>query len=456
MPKYASIKAFLQNQKDSLTIVLLSAIVYVFFAFYLVRENFTLLILLYSLLFALFLASKKHWQNHFNFWLAAGVLLRLVFLFATPNLSQDFYRFIWDGQLILKGINPYVYTPNQLMANAIEIPQAALLHQNMGVLSAQHYSNYPPVNQLLFAFSCLLGGKSILGCTIAMRSLIILADVGVAQVSKKLLPVTKKAPFAIFWYYLNPLIIIEFTGNLHFEGIMLLLLVLAIYLIAKNKVYLGAVFYASSILIKLIPLLFLPFFIPYFKLKKAILFYTAIMVTMAVCLAPFISPQFASNYSSTLSLWFSNFEFNASIYNVVKTIAVQFFEFKPWQIIKLYGNFIAPTTIIIVLLLWWRYRPKNLNILFKVMVILLTVYYFLATTVHPWYLAFLLGLSIFTAYRFTILWSATIILSYYAYSQPNFKENLGILSIAYLPVYFYFFYEIFKKTNIMAFIRKNK
>ena len=44
-----------------------------------------------------------------------GLVFRLIILISTPNLSQDFYRFFWDGQLILNGFNPYLNTPNQII-----------------------------------------------------------------------------------------------------------------------------------------------------------------------------------------------------------------------------------------------------------------------------------------------------------------------------------------------------
>ncbi|MDP4665122.1 MAG: mannosyltransferase, partial [Flavobacteriaceae bacterium] len=63
------------------------------------------------------------------------------------------------------------------------------------------------------------------------------------------------------------------------------------------------------------------------------------------------------------------------------------------------------------------------------------LYLSLATTVHPWYLALPLLLSLFTAYRFMILWSLTIVLSYTAYSQPIVHEIPWVLALEYLPVF---------------------
>jgi hypothetical protein len=64
----------------------------------------------------------------------------------------------------------------------------------------------------------------------------------------------------------------------------------------------------------------------------------------------------------------------------------------------------------------------------------LTGYYFISTTVHPWYIISLLLLSIFTTYRFARVGSYTLIFSYFAYNQLSVHENGLILCVEYLPV----------------------
>jgi len=277
---------------------------------------------------------------------------------------------------------------------------------------------------------------------IAMRLTVILADLGVLYFGRKLLQNLNKANHMAFWYFLNPLVIIELTGNLHFEGVMLFFFVWALYLISKNKWLWATPFYAISIMVKLMPILFLPIFIRYFGFKKSVVFYTLIILGCVALLLPFYSPVFIDNYAETVGLWFSNFEFNASIYNVVKKIGVTYYEAKPWELIDSYGSMLKKAVIVIVLLITFLRKNGKLEDVITSIVFALATYYFLSSTVHPWYVVFLLGFAIFTNYRFPLVWSCTIILSYYAYSNPDYKENLWLLAIEYILVIGFFIYEM--------------
>lgn len=413
------------------------------FAYNLVRTDFVKLFMLFGALFYLTSKIIQFEKWNFKFLLVAGIVFRLVFLIAEPNLSQDFYRFIWDGELIKNGINPYLYTPDQIMEQGtISFPSMMELRDGMTDLNARHYSNYPPVNQILFALAAFLGGGSVLGATIAMRLIVVIADLGVLYFGRKLLQNMNKANHLAFWYFLNPLVIIELTGNLHFEGVMLFFFVWALYLISKNKWLWATPVYALSIMVKLMPLMFLPLFIKYLGFKRSAVFYTFALLSCAALLLPFYSSVFIDNYTDTVGLWFSNFEFNASIYNVVKKIAVGYYEAKPWELIDSYGSLIQKIVIVLILLFAFIRKNRTLESLITSMVFALACYYFLSTTVHPWYVVFLLGFAIFTDYRFPLVWSCTIILSYYAYTNPDNRESLWLLAIEYILVIGFFIYEM--------------
>ncbi|GAB5475007.1 MAG: hypothetical protein Mars2KO_31060 [Maribacter sp.] len=445
MPK--RILTYWNLHRVSILLALLSLGLYYTFAYHLERTDFIKLISLFAALFFLCYKLIQFEKWNFKFLLGVGILCRLVFFIAEPNLSQDFYRFIWDGELVRHFVNPYLNIPNTLIDRPdLVISNAQELYEGMGSLSARHFSNYPPLNQLLFGLAALLGGKSVLGTTMALRGIIILADVGIFYFGRKLLKNLNQSPHLIFWYFLNPLIILELTGNLHFEGVMLFFFVWSLYLLSVQKWQWAAVLYACSISVKLVPLLFLPLFLKHFKFKKAIGFYIIIGIASLLLFAPFYSTEFITNYSKTIGLWFSNFEFNAGIYNGIKQIAIQF-DAKPWELIKTYGKITPLLTIVTVLLFTFLRRNQNPAILISSMLWVLTVYYFTTATVHPWYVVFLVTLTIFTTYRFALVWSATIILSYFAYSLADFKENLWLLALEYSVVFAFLIYELIAYRN---------
>lgn len=433
--------------KVPILLALLSLAFYFTFAYHLERTDFIKLLTLFATLFFLCFKLVQFEKWNFKFLLAVGILFRLVFLIAEPNLSQDFYRFIWDGELVSHFMNPYLNVPNTLIEQSnLVIANAQELYNGMGSLSARHFSNYPPLNQLIFAVAALLGGKSILGSVIIMRITIILADIGIFYFGRKLLKNINQSPHLIFWYFLNPLVIIELTGNLHFEGVMLFFFVAALYLLSVHKWQWAAVLYACSISVKLVPLLFLPLFLNHFKFKKAIMFYVIIGVTSLLLFAPFYSSEFITNYSKTIGLWFSNFEFNAGLWNGIKHIGIQF-DAKPWELIKTYGKITPILTIATVFIFTFLRKNQKLSVLLTSMLWVLTLYYFISATVHPWYVIFLVVLTAFTKYRFAIIWSATIVLSYFAYSLTDFKENLWLLTIEYIAVFTFLIYELIAYRN---------
>ncbi|GGD90063.1 mannosyltransferase [Planktosalinus lacus] len=432
-----------------LLMVAASLVFYGSFAYQLERSDFIKLFSLYAALFFLFYKLVQLNAGNFKFLLWTGIALRAVFIFSIPNLSQDFYRFLWDGRLLVQGINPYLSTPDSFASLGMTgIHQAQTLIDGMGTLNAGHYSNYPPLSQGIYALAALLAGKSILGSVIVLRVILIAADIGTVLFGKKLLEKLQLPAHHIFWFFLNPFIIIELTGNLHFEGVMVFFLVGALYFLATKKWLWSGVFLGLSVATKLIPLVFLPLLLPYFitqfptkaaALKKLIIYYITVLATVLVLFLPFLSEAFLQNFGKTLSLWFVTFEFNAGVYYLIRWIG---FETVGWNIIGTVGTILPVITLLFVLYLSLFRKAASIRQLIVLMLLGMCLYLLLSTTVHPWYLTIPLVLSLFTRYRFMLVWSFMIVLSYAAYSPGGFQEHLWLVALEYVVVLGYFIWEV--------------
>ena len=312
-------RSILNSKNTAVSIIGISVILYIIWAYNLARFEHSKLLLIYTVLFGSYYFIVKN-QKIKESWLSyLAVLFRLLFLVAIPNLSQDFYRFVWDGRLILEGLNPYLHTPNELMESSIGLfPQMNTLYEGMGALSAKHYSNYPPVHQMPFIIAAFISKHSILGSIVVLRLILISADLGILVFGKKLLKKLNKPTRTMYWFILNPLVIIELTGNLHFEGLMLCLFIMSLYFIHSKKWHMAAVVMALSIAVKLVPVLSLPLFLNKLGWKKSVLFYSVTAAVFIILFIPFFSFGLLENFSATIGLWFSNFEFNASVYYFLK------------------------------------------------------------------------------------------------------------------------------------------
>lgn len=361
--------------------------------------------------------------------LIAGIVIRLMLLAASPQLSDDFYRFAFDGEMLMKGENPYTVFPEDLHPRT-EYEQQLIENMN----SPRYYTVYPPINQIFFSVPSLIDGDNVSVYVFALRLLIILFELLMALLLLKMLQYLDQDLKLFAWYFLNPLVIMELTGNLHFEGVTMFFYLLAIWLMMQGKFWRSAIIFGISVGTKLVPLMFLPFLIKRYR-GRVVYYFAIVGTTLMLLFVPFINAELLENMGSSVDLYFHSFIFNASIFNLCNAVVGFFtgFEYN----IEILGS-IFPFIILLGVLLMALFE-KNLSWsrLIEKSLFALLLYYAFASIVHPWYVINLVVLGVFTRYKFPYVWSALAILSYVAYANcpvgdcQGVYENYWLLLIEY-------------------------
>ena len=436
----------MSNSKNNITILVwaaLSIILYVLIGYYTDRSDSIYLLSTWSLLFIgyFWILTRNLVHDHVYLLLSITVLFRLCFISSTPALSDDYFRFIWDGRLFANGYNPFQYLPSQ-------VPEHIFSSSNLtaelldGLNSPDYYSVYPSVMQYIFGAACYLFPNDIQTSIIFMRAVIIISEVSSCYLIIKLLQHFKQPVSKVLLYALNPLVIIELTGNLHFEAVMIFFLLLFFYLLVSKKHLLAGIVLALSISTKLIPLILLPLLIKRLSPKQFVLLSIVCIATAILLYLPFYDADVLFNMYKSIELYFQHFEFNASVFYVIRAIG---FATKGYDIISIAGKVLPIVFILSFVFILLKTKINSSAKLIKTSVLILFIYYALALIVHPWYVSLLLVLGIFTQYRFTILWTALISFTYITYATIPYQENYWVVFTEYACVYSLFAIELIKQ-----------
>jgi alpha-1,6-mannosyltransferase len=419
---------------------------YIWLGYFTARTNFVQVIAIYFALFGFYILMLRSQILSNNFKIIIGVALafRLALLLMTPNLSDDYFRFVWDGLLTTHGYNPYLILPSALVAGPETIPGITpdlFSHLN----SPDYYSVYPPVCQFIFAASARINGANLLANIVTMRVLIVLAELGSIVLLYKLAKKLEFPPYLVAIYAFNPLIIVELTGNLHFEAVMVFFLLLAVYLLIAGRQIYSAATFALAVGTKLLPLIFLPLLIKRIGWVRSLRYFAIVATGLLVLFSPFLSGRPITNFVSSLGLYFQKFEFNASIYYLVRWLGYQI---TGYNIIAVSGIVLGVISASIIVVVAFREKVVSWPSLFSNMLICATVYFFFATTVHPWYLTSLVMLAVFTKYRYPLVWSSMVMLSYAAYRTFPYSESPWLVAIEYSVVGGWFTYEMMRTVKV--------
>jgi alpha-1,6-mannosyltransferase len=412
------------------------------------RTDFLPFIVVFALIFILYLAILK--TNHNNnaiskTLIVAAILFRVSLLFSIPNLSDDYLRFIFDGQLLTHQTNPFLHVPlendnlNGIFVN--EETKTLLTTKNF-------YTVYPTVCQFVFFISSAIGGKDIWLNVFIMKLFMLLFELISIFSIRSLLKYWKLNPNYLFIYALNPLVIIELTGNIHFEAAMISFVLLCILFLQKKKWIGSAIFLALAIASKLLPILFLPFVLKHIGIKKFIAYTFISLSGFIVLMLPFGLFTGIPHMMEGLGLYYDYFEFNGSIYYALKFVNSTF-SFGISKSLMSYG--LAMVFVLSYLFIFYKYYKSGDRNIFKPVLLIFSLYFFLATTVNPWYIVPLVAYSVFERNDYIIMWSFLIALTYITFSYMPYRESFLILTIEYGIMYGLFIYNRFLRKDNYVF-----
>lgn len=229
---------------------------------------------LYLIACAMVLRNGREWSPAVTSSIVAVALAaRLVLLCSQPALSDDLYRYVWDGKVQAAGINPYRYAPDD--------PRVAFLRDDLWPPINQKWQHtpYPPAAELVFAATYQIAGPNLK----AQQVLAALADVAVIAALLALLRRLRLPPARVLIYAWSPLPILHFAHSAHNDALMVAPFLLALVLAAGSRPARGAsgLALAFAAAIKLLPLLLLPALLRRWRLAGAVAFALTIVALVA-------------------------------------------------------------------------------------------------------------------------------------------------------------------------------
>jgi hypothetical protein len=180
-----------------------------------------------------------------------AILLRLILLPTLPLTSSDVFRYVWDGRVQAAGINPYRYIP-------VAEELASLRDDEIFPhINRKEYAVtiYPPAAQIFFLIVTRLHESVTMmkAALVACEAVTMLVVVGLLR--RRGWPATRVVAYA--WH---PLAIWEVANNGHIDGVMVAMMMLAVWLFASGRILGAGVAAAVGALFKPFAVLVLPVF----------------------------------------------------------------------------------------------------------------------------------------------------------------------------------------------------
>lgn len=305
-----------------------------------------------------------------------AIAFRLAFLPLLPVLSDDAYRYVWDGLIQANGINPYLHRPE---ASELAGFQDEPIYEALN--SASYYSVYPPLSQLIFWVGGLFYDWGWTASYFVIKGLFAACEVGAVAVLAQL--VTARNVMLYAWH---PVALLEGAGQGHTEAAAVFFMLMAVWMVRRGAPLYASLALTAAVWVKLIPAILFPLLVRRFGVWTVL---PAAGATL-VLLAPYASLDAAAHFATSLTLYVQLFEFNAGFYYGVKE-AFRVATGADWSktLGPAFGWVLAATLPALYVLDARRSMSFALSGL-----LCLSAFFLLSTTIHPWYLLMVLPFAV--------------------------------------------------------------
>jgi hypothetical protein len=328
--------------------------------------------------------------------LGVGLLARALLIPAAPTLSEDVYRYLWDGRLVAHGVNPYVHAPAD--------PALGRFHDELlrRLNHAEVPTIYPPAAQLLFAAASLVPATPAAWKVLLLALEFILVLSLFRILKRRGMPVER-----LLLYYWNPLVLVESFGSGHVDLAAAVFLVAALALHEANRRARAGILFSLSVLTKYVPALLIPWLVR----RRALALLVAALVTSLILAAPFLSAGTA--LTTGLGIYARHWEFNSAAYHLLREVMAS-----ELSIRRILGG----AGLVAALLIAWRVRSATFAAYACLVSFLL-----LSPTVFPWYVVPAVALLPLHPDWGMLVFSGLIPLSYLP--LPDYRET-GLWTLA--------------------------
>ncbi|MGH9333493.1 MAG: hypothetical protein ACRD21_07075, partial [Vicinamibacteria bacterium] len=352
---------------------------------------------------------SRRWDPALVF--AFALLLRVIFLPTEPVLSDDVFRYVWDGRVQHAGINPYLYAPAD--------PELAFLREELpgiypGINNKDVPTLYPPLMQLAFFLATAVSES--LFC---MKTFFALFDLALIYALTRLLAALELHPLRALIYAWSPLSVVEVAASGHNEAFAVFFLVCALWAFERKRDFASMLMLAASGMAKLASFALVPLFARFVGPRVHWAFPLAVLPLLLLYasaeeLAFRGLREYAMRWRGNDSLFHALFALTGSL-EKAKTIA---------------GLLLAAW----ILVLFWRRIPPLRASFWTLGALLL-----LSPIVHPWYLLWIAPLLAIFANPAWLYLEASVALSYHAMylASPGevWQEWVWIKHLLYGPFF---------------------